>query len=135
MSFQSVRNARVESSQISSSGWAISLQSSFDNVIANNRLEEVYNGIRILGGSGNIVQANSIDRHLGYGIRVASPGNFVRNNDVSRGGFCWKPLACFIGWGISVEFSTGNTVAGNIVSDENSRGDCLGRGLLQHCFQ
>ncbi len=128
ISLQNVQNGRIEGSQISSAGWAIRLEYSSNNVIANNLIEQVYSGIRILGGSGNIVQANSIDRHLVTGIQVASSSNLVLYNRVSRGGFCWARLACFLGAGIELGSiqTSGNVVASNIISDENSRGLFLG---------
>ncbi len=124
ISLQNVQNGRIEHSQISSAGWGIRLDYSSNNGIVENLIEQVYSGIRISGGSANIVQANSIDHHLVTGIAVASSSNLVLYNRVSHGGFCWERLACFLGHGIvlaSIQTS-GTVVVSNTISDENSRG-------------
>ncbi len=118
---RNVRNGKVEGSEVSSAAWGIRLQYSSDSVISHNRVERVYYGIQVVGGSGNIVEGNSVDHHLVIGIHMSSMDNLVRYNRLSHGGLCLEQGGCYEGKGIVLQTS-GNTIADNTISYQNSRG-------------
>jgi parallel beta-helix repeat protein len=109
-------NVRVIDNQAShASDAGISLTDSSGITVRGNVLSSNSVGIDLAGGSGNLVEFNSLQSNLGLGIEiVTSPGNTVFGNvlDGNSTGGVWVDTG-----------STGNTIAGN--SAQGNGGDGL----------
>ena len=95
---------------------------SADNLIQDNRLSHVHNGIALFDSSGTLVQRNEINDTTGAGIEVAgaSSDNAIANNRIARTFDVGIILAVFDDDpNVPPEFPSDNVVSGNSLADNS----------------
>lgn len=107
------------------SGVGVMLKESIGCEVLANEFARNWQGLFLWNSSGTVVQKNSLDRNLYYGMVIASgSNNSILNNRATKGG----GDAGVRGIGISIqENSSYNLVAGNVL-EENLNGLDLTRG-------